>query len=198
MKKLALVLLLGLVIASAGVFAEHPDGWSVGPGFQYGGSWNSDYSEPGSGFSVFLKAPQLPIYWGIAFWPFDLGDDPSSIWFRLTGDYYIIDKTIVSDIGFGWFLGVGGYGYWSHQSYDHSALGIKNEWSANVFDFGVRAPVGLSFRPIDFFEIFVDFGVSVGVQIVSWSSDKASVSNSDTDFDLGGGWVGDFGVRFWF
>jgi hypothetical protein len=199
MKKVVLVVALGMIVAIAGAFADHPDGWGIGGGFQYGGPWRSgDYVEGSSGLTLFLKAPQLPVYWGISFWPFDLGDDPvGSIWLRVTGDYYLFDKTLVPDFNLGWFLGVGGYVYWYHAS---------GEWtggssSANVFDIGARVPVGLSWQPTDFVEVFIDFGLSLGLQFTSWSSEfdigGYKSSSSDTDFDIGGGWIGELGVRFW-
>jgi hypothetical protein len=194
MKKLALVIALALVFAAAGAFADHPEGWGIGGGFQYGGPWRSgDYVENSSGLTLFLKAPQLPVYWGIALWPFDLGDEPSSIWLRVTGDYYFIDKTLVPDINLGWFLGAGGYVYWYHSGSE--VYGVTA--SANIFDAGARVPVGLSIRPLDFLEVFIDVGLNIGLQFSSSSVEVGGKKTSDTDFDIGGGWIGELGVRFW-
>jgi len=180
MKKVALVLVLAVVM-SAGAFAQHPDGWAVGAGFQFGGHWDNDRGDPGSGLSLFLKAPQFPIYWGIYADIFDWEfGNYTHFGFRVTGDYFLIHNYLVQDIGLSWFLGLGGYvGFW-HAS---------NGGSANLLDFGARLPIGLSWMPLDFLEIFLDIAPSVGFYF--WSGDRDSSG-------LGGGWQGDLGIRFWF
>jgi hypothetical protein len=102
----------------------------------------------------------------------------------VTGDYYLFDRLLVPEVGLGWFFGVGGYFKYWRYSY---------KWSYNMIDFGVRAPVGLSFRPLNSFEIFLDFAASIGFYTQAYSGDTLS----DNKSGLGGGWQGDFGVRFW-
>jgi hypothetical protein len=170
MKKSLLILILMMIIALSGAFAEHPDGWGLGAGYQGAGS----FSNPGynNGFSIFLKAPQLPVYWAFS------GSIRSGVtWITLTGDYYFIDKTLVPEINLGWFLGVGGYGRVLINSGNFA------------LDLGVRVPIGLSWQPMDFLEVFADFAPSIGI----WLG-----LGDNGGLDIGGGWQFDIGVRFWF
>ena len=174
MKKLMFIFVLASILA-VGAFADHPSGWAIGPGFQFGNRWDSSY-DAGSSLTLFLKAPQFPIYWGISFDIFKLSD-----WLDLTvtGDYFLIDKRLIPDVNFGWFLGVGGY------------VNLLLDSDFTMFDFGGRLPIGLYIMPLDFLEIFLDIAPSVGFYY-------QNIKNSDAKTGLGGGWRGDFGVRFWF
>ncbi|MCL2602073.1 MAG: DUF3996 domain-containing protein [Treponema sp.] len=180
MKKAVLVLALAVGL-SAGAFAQHPNKLGVGAGFQYGGNWDSDRGDPGSGLSLFLKTSTLPIYWGIYAnvfnWEFG---DHTHFGFNVTGDYFLKHDYLVQEAGLSWFLGVGGYaGFWRSS----------NGFSSNLLDFGVRLPIGLSWMPVNFFEVFIDVAPSVGFYF--WSGDRSTSG-------LGGGWQGDLGIRFWF
>ena len=194
MKKALLFVILAAVL-SAGAFAQHTQkGWGIGPGIQFGDSWSKDArwgtNGVGSGLALFLKAPSLPIFWSIyaPIFDYEFGD-LTTFGLRVTGDYYIYDKPLAADIHLGWYLGVGGYaGFW-HASYEYKYLNTNYSWSRNLFDLGVRVPVGLSFQPADFIEIFAEIAPSVGFYM--WTGDGADSSG------LGGGWQGALGVRFW-
>jgi len=173
MKKLVLVLLLGTILAG-GVFAQHPGGWALGVGAQFGGTWQS--SVTGQSLSVFLKAPQLPIYWGIDLALFQT----NSFSLGVTGDYFLIDEIFVPEARLGWFLGLGGY-------FQFSTGTGGSSWT--MIDFGVRLPIGIYIFPVDFLEIFLDIAPSLG--FYTYVSGGSAVG-------LGGGWQGDFGIRFWF
>ena len=182
MKKLVLVVALAAIMSTGAVFAQHPDGWGVGVGFQFGNHWDNDRGSAHSGFTLFLKAPQLPIYWGIYADIFDWEFDRYTyVGFRVTGDYHMRHEMLVPEIGLSWYWGIGGYlGFW-HWSY--------RRWSANLLDFGIRVPIGLSFMPLDFFDVFLAIAPSIGLYL--WTGDRDRSG-------LGGGWQGDIGIRFWF
>ena len=185
MKKFALILLLGFVLAT-GAFAEsnHPGGWGVGGGFQFGGAWrNSDIH---SGLALFLKAPQLPIYWGINLNIFDweFATDKSYFGLSVTGDYYYFDRPLYAPINLGWYAGGGAYfGFYSGST-------KTPKHSHTTIDLGVRIPIGLSWQPLDFLEVFLDIAPSVGFYMTLNDPGKNKMG-------LGGGWQGDLGVRFW-
>jgi hypothetical protein len=186
MKKLVAAVLLGLVLCTAGAFADHPKGWGVGLVGQYGDYWKD--GDALGGVALSLKAPALPVFWGINIrFPnhgFKLG---------VTGDYYFIDQYLVPKVGFGWFLGVGGY--LDFATYNYTFLG--KDYNQTAFALGARVPIGLSLRPVDFFEVFIDFAPSLGV--VFYSGNVYNDYWKDEDkLDLDGGWQGDIGLRFWF
>ncbi|AEF80196.1 hypothetical protein [Leadbettera azotonutricia] len=181
MKKLALVAVLGVVLAIVGVFADHPSGWGVGLDVQLGGSWDKDYyGDPGARYALSLKAPQLPIFWGITL-------DINNNWFGIgiTGDYYLIDKLLVKNIGLGWYLGLGGY-------VNVNIWDLPADYSWTSIGLGARLPIGLSWQPLDFLEVFLDFGPSLGLAFGLGDAYDDHIHFPD------GGWAGDFGIRFWF
>jgi hypothetical protein len=167
MKKVLAVCIIGLAL-TAGAFAEHPSGWGLGI-LGRGG-----YG--GFGPALSLKAPSLPVYWGVdmAVWNgyFGVG---------VTGDYYIIDKALLPDINLDWYLGLGGYvsmGAWSNgKGYDH-----HDGFSLAL---GARAPVGLSWKFLEHFELFGDIYASLGFGIVPFYFPH-----------WGAG--GEIGIRYWF
>lgn len=173
MKKLIAVVLLGLLLCTAGAFADHPNGWGVGILGQYGGSWLGGGGLGGAALS--LKVPSVPVFWGI-----NLSFPSHAFGIGVTGDYYLIDQYLVQAAGLGWFFGIGGY------------VGFTSYANWNSFGFGARLPIGLSWRPVDVFEIFFDFAPSLGLLFYD-----SSYSGSD-NVDFGGGWQGDIGLRFWF
>jgi hypothetical protein len=172
MKKLVLVLVF-LVILAAGAFAEHPGGWGIGVMGQSNFDWDGFANSWGAALS--LKAPQLPIFWGING---RIRNDYFGL--SVTGDYYIIDQTITPDINFGWYFGIGGYAGFYHvgENIDYNGLG-----------FGARVPIGIYFIPVRFFEVFLDVAPSLGLGI--------NFGNK-SGMDLPAGGLGvDLGVRFW-
>jgi hypothetical protein len=130
---------------------------------------------------LYLKIPRVPIYWSIVGDSISRGTDHSAFELNVNGDYYIIDKTLAEDIGLGWFLGIGGYLdlYYRFSGISHSGT-------------GARLPIGLSWQPLNFLEIFMDIAPNLGVR--SYFGEGAS---KKIDFPAGG-WQGDLAVRFWF
>jgi hypothetical protein len=116
----------------------------------------------------------------------DSGNTYSVFNLNLNGDYYLIDRALIPDIGLGWFLGLGGYLRFYHYGSDHANM------SYNGLGAGARLPIGLSWQPVDFLEIFADIAPSVG--FLSYFGDAAPDKFSFPD----GGWQGDIAVRFWF
>jgi hypothetical protein len=183
MKKLALVVLLGLVIATTGVFANHPGGWALGLGAQYGAGWDAPTSG-GARWALYFKAPQLPVYWsGIL----DLkgGTGYSAFGLSINGDYYAIDRALIPQIGLGWFLGLGGY----LRFYNHSADAARSSYFG--IGAGARVPVGISWRPLNFLEFFMDIAPSLGFQ-----ANFGDGISKKFEFPAGG-WQGDIAVRLW-
>jgi hypothetical protein len=185
MKKLIAVVLLGLVLCVAGAFADHPNGWGIGIVGQYGGNWTGGGSLGGAALS--LKAPALPVFWGIS-----LTFPNDGFGFGVTGDYYLIDQSLVKEAGLGWFLGIGGYVdfltyRWRILNKDYSQTGLG---------LGVRVPIGLSWQPVNVFEFFFDFAPSLG--ILFYGGDYYDYYASESKIRFGGGWQGDVGIRFWF
>jgi|TergutMp193P3_1026864.scaffolds.fasta_scaffold22514_3 hypothetical protein len=170
MKKLLLVLLVGLGLTTS-AFADHE---GLGVGFIGGWGW------PSHGYAgLSLKVPKLPIFWGI--YPVFAGQ---SFGVGVTGDFYFIDKNLVSstmtnedgnyNFKLDWFLGLGMF---------------LNTWfwdgGANV-GLGARVPIGLSWHIIKQLELFFDFAPGVGVSFNSGGV-------------WGPYWAGalEIGLRFW-
>ena len=172
MKKLVLVLVFMFILA-IGAFAEHPGGWGIGIvgqshffGNELAGNW---------GGALSLKAPQKPIFWGI-----NARIKNNYFGVSVTGDYYLIDKRLIPDINFGWYLGIGGYAGFYHVGGDgnYNGLGV-----------GARVPIGIYVFPVRFFEVFIDLAPSLGLGV-----------NFGDEIGLkipAGGLGADLGVRFW-
>lgn len=167
MKKLLMVGVLGLALSITGVFAQHPGGWGIGG--QVG--WSD-----GGGGALSLKVPSLPIYWAISLY---VGKDALNL--GVSGDVYLLEASLVPDIGLGWYFGAGGYGnlaFWNANS-SNDGVGIS---------LGARLPVGLSWiipgLPIPL-ELYLQAHVGLGLRILP-------------AFDLDYGFGGNFGVRVWF
>jgi hypothetical protein len=174
MKKVVLVGILAVVL-TAGAFADHPKGWGIGVEGQYNLAW--DGFDGAGGAALSLKAPGLPIFWGI-----NLEIRNHLFGVSLTGDYYFIDELLVKNINFGWYFGFGLYG--GMWRYDYGAA----DW--NSFRFGARLPIGLSWQPLKFLELFLDIAPSLGMGIYT--------GNYSDDFHFPEGGLGlDFGIRFW-
>jgi hypothetical protein len=148
MKKMLLVLALGLVLVTGTVFAEHPDG--TGIGVVFGGGWS------GYGYNLYpglsLKLPSMPIYWGIYAHLSSYGFGVSA-----TGDYYLIDSklTTIGSGWLGWYLGLGGF------------AGIDFWTGGLALNAGVRVPLGLSWFINRSAELFLDVAPGIGLGIGS-------------------------------
>jgi len=178
MKKILLVSVLACVVVF-GLFAEdgRPSGrWGLGFVASRSSSWSAmdaGYWEVG----LSLKAPQSPIFWGISL---DLRE--SAFGLGITGDHYFIERVLIKEVNFGWFVGVGGYGnFWSSGSGDSSAtfLGL-----------GARLPVGVYIMPVDFFEGFLNIAPNVGLEL-------GFGKNVDTFRFPAGRFGVELGARFW-
>jgi len=177
MKKLVIALTIALGI-SVGAFAVHPSGWGIGILGQGGFAWDGFAGSGGAALS--LKAPRVPIYWGI-----NLDIRQHGFGLGVTGDSYIIDNTLVKekDIDFGWFLGLGVYA--SFYSYNYQS----SYWTS--MRSGARVPIGIYILPVNFLEFFLDLAPSLGVGF--YFGDYADA------FHFPEGGIGaDFGIRFWF
>ena len=188
MKKGILIFAL-IFIISVVAFADHPDGWGVG----IMGRGGYGYGHGGlGGFAVSLKAPMLPIYWGI-----NLDFYRNYFGIGIAGDYYLIDNNI-TEFGsstLGWYFGVGGFlGYGSYSPSGAS-------WTSLAI--GARAPVGLSFQlPLDSLtlEVFGALVPNLGLGFWFWSSKHDDYWKDEDRGRVGlvGGVGGELGVRLWF
>ncbi|MDR1420200.1 MAG: hypothetical protein LBI86_07495 [Treponema sp.] len=189
MKKVVLAVLLGLVLCSVCVFAEHPGGWGLGVMGHGGYGWGRSGM---GGVALSLKAPRLPVYWGINL---ELYSDFFGV--GLSGDYYLIDKMLIPKIGLGWYLGLGGFFTFGryNPSYDYNA------WT--YLSFGGRLPIGLSWQLLKAgsigIEIFGEVIPSLGLGLRLWNSkyNDYHVRASDSHVGVGGGIDFGLGVRIW-
>ncbi|MDR2923372.1 MAG: hypothetical protein LBU85_08535 [Treponema sp.] len=175
MKKLILVVIIGLLVGTA-AFADHP---GFGIGIVGGGGWGG----VGTGHAgLSLKIPGVPVFWGLYF-PFYA--DSHYFAMGVTGDFYFFDSNLVSkDLSnedgsykfkLDWYLGVGGF------------LSFRTWHGNGDVDFGVRVPVGLSWHIIKQVELF--FGIHPGLGIHLGNDWWGPVY-----FQIGG----ELGLRFWF
>jgi hypothetical protein len=179
MKKLVLVALVGLLIGTA-VFADHPDGLSLGGVLNFGwGQFVDDYYAGYINPGLSLKIPHVPVYWG-----FFGNIKRDSVGLGLTGDYYIFDKTIVDEdktnedgtyrLKLGWYLGVGLFtdvDFWDNST---------------AFNVGVRVPGGVSWFIIKKLELFVGIAPSIGAWIFENQNGLRWLINEE------------IGIRYWF
>ena len=174
MKKLWLVFVL-LAIMAVGAFAERPNGWGIGVMWAPNYGW--DRAPYWNNASLSLKAPQMPIYWGI-----NAHLRNNFFGLNVTGDYYLYDQTIMPDINFGWYFGLGGYAGFYSVGGDNSYFGLTA---------GARAPIGVYVIPIkNFLEVFFNLAPSLGVRF--------GLGNNGGGIDFpAGGLGGELGVRIW-
>jgi hypothetical protein len=137
----------------------HPSGWGLGLNFN--GNVGSGF---GAGANIALKAPQLPIYWGIAISNYGLG---------VTGDLYLLEGSLKADWNLNYYLGAGGY---------------VSLWNWNGFAFGVRGVAGLSWYFIPKWEAFLEASGQLGLHFSSTYNGIIHLSF----FNFG------LGVRYWF
>ena len=186
-KKILLAVVLAAVLTTGKAFANpvHPDGWGIGI---VGGIGWSNGGVGTAGLS--LKAPALPIFWGI--WL-----EGGTHWMHIgaTGDYHLLGSMFFEDM-LGWFFGIGGsigFTSWEGGTVLHNERLYTRSWTR--FGLGVRAPIGLTFQPIDFLELFITAAPAFGVRFYSNSHDwDDSYSGVGFGFRIGG----ELGLRFWF
>ena len=177
MKKFVFVAVLAIILA-VGAFAEHPSGWGIGVVGQYNWEWDGFYGAGGAALA--LKAPQYPIFWGInarlGLSYFNAG---------VTGDYYIVEGTIIDSLNFCWYVGLGGYAnFYSHFNNYNS----NNNYTG--VGLGARVPGGVYIMPLSFIEVFMDLAPSLGLGL--------KFRNSKVTPYFPSGSLGfDIGVRFW-
>jgi opacity protein-like surface antigen len=166
MKKFLLIIIFAVILTGGTVFAQSQDGLGIGVVGTAGGAWGSGF---GYGGALSLKLPSVPVYWGISL---DIWD--GGMWLGVTGDFLnFFYSPLVKNIGLNWFLRFGLYGkIWIGK--DDVSLGV-----------GARLPVGLSWQPFHFLELFLDVAPSLGVSI------------NPLHFPSGG-WPIELGLRLWF
>jgi hypothetical protein len=165
MKRALFVLVLAAIIVTGTAFADHPGGFGIG----VQGGTNSSWSGGGyyNGGALSLKLSSIPIFWAIRL---DIHSDYFSM--NVSGDKYLIDSKLSSEIGMHWYLGVGlGAG-----------IGLGDPLRLGV---SARLPIGLSWQPLPVLEIFLQVVPHLGVSVLP-----------DFHFPYGG-WGGDFGIRLW-
>lgn len=189
MKKLILVLFIGLLVCTA-AFADHP---GLGIGIVGGGGWGG----VGTGnIGLSLKIPRMPVFWGLYF-PFYA--DNYNFGMGITGDFYIFDRNLVTNdftnedgtykFKLDWYLGVGGFFSF------HTWRAWHNRDSGGGADIGIRVPIGLSWHIIKQLELF--FGIHPGIGFYITRSDYYNNSyysnRSWVYFNIGG----ELGLRLW-
>jgi hypothetical protein len=192
MKKTVLAIALATILAAGVAFADHPKGWGIG----LQGGWTGGWGGIGwGGGALTLKAPSFPIFFAVSG-----GIHSNSFTIGVAGDYYLIDKVLVPDIKLGWYLGVGGY----ISFYNHSETYFNEKYSASGFGLGARVPIGLSWQPLNFLELYADFAPSLGIAFQGEGKYKDKNDGNKekvwrkagVDFP-DGGYGFDFGIRFW-
>jgi hypothetical protein len=167
-KKIILAAIIALITTGA-AFAEYPKGWGLGLVAGYSGYWESGYDN-GANWGIALKAPNPPIFWTIAV---ELDKNYSVL--GLHGDYYLLHNNLIKEINLHWYIGIGGWVWlWLPRQGD---IGLGS---------GARAPIGLSWQPVELFELFMELAPSLGIRITP-----------DFHFPTGGLGAA-IGFRFWF
>lgn len=167
MKKITIYVLVFCV--QTALFAENP---AAELGFSLNGSYTGGLGF--SGTTVFFKVPQVPVFWKV-----DLMLN-SIFYMNVNGDYYIIDKKIVPNIGLGLYFGAG------------AGIGITLNSNDIAFSLAGRLPVGLTWQPEhlqykdskDSFELFLEFVPSLGFLLYN---------EATWNYSLAGG----VGIRIW-
>jgi hypothetical protein len=198
MKRIVLVIAFAAILGTGTAFADHPSGFGIGV---VGNLWLGDKLVGVGGGGLSLKFPGGPIFWAINFGGGG-GHYEGNFGFGLTGDYYIIDKSIAPTLH--WFFGIGGflnfYTWWN--SYHNRYYDRRDEWSWSHINFGIRLPIGLSWQPIKFLELWIDLAPSFGLGIDTDSNHTYRYDGRDYGHEF---WVGthwgfpvEVGLRFWF
>lgn len=125
MKKIVLIVLVVLVLAAVGASAQT---WGVGvaAGIQPLGGL------PGQNVLLSLKAPQLPVLWGIG-----LQLSEGDFGLGMTADWWLFNQNLFSFVNL--YVGPGLY------------VALPN------FELGGRVPIGLNAYPVEVLELFLEF-----------------------------------------
>jgi opacity protein-like surface antigen len=196
MKKIVLVVALAVVLAAGAVFADHPKGWGIGVVGNYSFGFGGYGGGPGVGLS--LKIPSVPVFWGLG-----MGFGSDYLNANVTGDYYFIDKALIPEAKLHWFLGLGGFFDYYHYSKRHSYSDGSIDYTYSHIDLGVRLPIGLSWQPLNFFELFANVAPSLGVDIYSGYDVKYTTTvgekhnKEDSAMRLAFAVPVNLGLRFW-
>jgi len=166
MKKFLLIFFLVTTISVSTVFAHHEEN-KFGIGILGGWDFRWDGFTGSPSLSLSLKIPYVPI-----FWTTNLRFNSGYFNLCISGDYYFIEKDLVSYIYLHWFVGAGA---WANLSLSSGPL---------VFSFGVRLPIGVHWHILEFLEVFADVAPSLGISV------------NPVDFPAGGFPI-EIGVRFW-
>jgi hypothetical protein len=170
MKKIKITVYALIFCVQALLSAEHPDG--LGLGLAGGGGYTGGVGL--GSIAVPFKIPKLPVFWELDF-------RVSSVFhIGLNGDYYILDRTIVSALDLGWYLGAGLH------------IGLALSGGEAAFSSAVRLPIGLTWRlestpsiqNVDSLELFLEFIPSVGFLVYNDTGWNYSLD-------------GKLGVRLW-
>ncbi|MCL2600737.1 MAG: hypothetical protein FWD88_06110 [Treponema sp.] len=157
MKKIALVLLMGL-FATGATFGHYRDN-QTGIGFVGNTGWGSGGGYFNPGLSLKLRA--LPVFWGFFLQP--AGDQ---FGLALTGDRYFLEGNLVTDVladddGYtynlriDWFAGLGAFA---------NVLFGGDDTDAS-FAFGLRIPAGISWHIVSWAELALGIVPSLGVRV---------------------------------
>jgi len=180
MKKFVCVVFVVLFVGIT-AFAEHPDGLGLGLTSNFGwGQFIEDYDSWYFNPGISLKIPHVPVYWG-----FYGNLKPDCVGFGLSGDYYIIEKSILDEdktnengvyhVKLDWYLGAGIY----------TNMDIwYDEWK--VFNIGLRVPGGVSWYIIEKLELFAGVAPCFGAWMFEGESGFQWLIN------------GEIGIRYWF
>jgi len=165
MKKIIFAIILTVLISGA-VFADYPGGFGIGVQGGYGGI--------GGAGGVTFKIPSIPVFFVIDF--FDI--TTTSFGLSGAGDYYLFHNEIVNPLD--WYFGIGvGVSFWNSSNSAGLAAAI-------------RAPLGLSWQPINFLELYLQAVPQVGLRF--FGND-----GNNSGFGLWSNfWCGNLGIRFWF
>jgi hypothetical protein len=198
MKKLILVVLIGLLVGTA-AFADH-EGFGIGVvgGFNW---WNGSIGWP----ALSLKIPKIPI-----FWAFSLPQVYGRTGFNLgvSGDFYIFDKNLVTNtmtnedgnynFKLDWYFGLGFFVnmYILDDYYELDKYGYRNKRvTKGSVDFGLRVPGGLSWHIIRQLELFLGPVAGIGFRLEPvWNNREHKYISGFEPYPYLGG---EIGLRFW-
>jgi hypothetical protein len=194
MKKTLLVLLFAGVLATGSVFADHPSGWGLGVLAKWSGSgyWDYRWHYPhdnleDASLAFALKAPSIPIYWGLSValhdWWYSFG---------VQGDFYIIDIKMVPAANLHFFLGIGFFSTYYNYTYNRN-----RDYTASSLRIGLRVPVGVSFQPTSWFEVFTNFAPDLAVNFDFEGRENGWTYQERRNYAVLELFPFEIGVRFW-